>query len=236
MDISKVIDRLKEYLPHNYNTAEDSNISKLISILKEELTEIREEKENLEYHKDLDVAEGVFLDRLGANIGQERGSLDDEQYRILIKSKIQQNLSPGDINSLLGYISSILDVDRQKITITNNVDGEPAFFQFEVETQYLMDAGISLENIYDILSQLKPAGVKLRGYSRGSFQFAPELKGIFKFASTDESEYDIDTGFSSEKNYATSGGKFLTAINSIDPKKGFANIEKNTGGFFGSVI
>lgn len=237
VDISKVIERLKEYLPDTYNKSDGSNISKLIDIIKSELKEINEVKDELAYQKDVDKATGIYLDRIGANIGQQRGSLSDDQYRILIKSKIQQNLSPGDINNLLDYISAILSIERSEITITNNVDYEPAFFQFEIDTQYLMDVGVSLENIYDVLVHLKAAGVKLRGYSRGTFQFAPDLTNIFQFSSSPEqSEYDVNTGFSSEENYSNSGGKFLAATNNVDAERGFSNIDQNTGGFFGSVI
>lgn len=88
-----------------------------------------------------------------------------------------------------------------------------------------------------MLSQLKAAGVKLRGYSRGSFQFAPDLTNIFQFSSVgNESEYDTNRGFSSEENYTETGGKFLAATNNIDSKSGFANINQTTGGFFGSVV
>ena len=166
MDIKKIIDHLKEYLPDTYDKSDDSNLSKLIKIFRNELKEINKMKEDLADQKDVDKAENIYLDRIGANIGQPRGSFNDDQYRALIKSKIQQNLSPGDINNLLDYISTILQISRSDVALyqgfTSNFEklwGENQSAALLIEMPYFeFFAGLP----YSVIENLVAAGVAVR--------------------------------------------------------------------------
>ena len=235
--IQKIIDKLISFLPHNYTDEEESNLAKLIKVITEQLTEINNTKELFENAQDIDQATGSYLDLLGKIVGQPRGSMSDERYRTIIKAKIQQNLSGGDINQLYNYLAVILDVPAENLWIHEHPDIEPAHFTIEAEVVDLAAVGIQLQEIYEIVDMLRAAGVRFTAYSRGTFQFAKELTGIFQFSSQPEtSETDLNTGFSSVVNYDTFGGKFLSSVDTSDVDKGFADIEQSKGGFFGSVI
>ena len=49
----------------------------------------------------VDAAVGVQLDGLGAIVGQDRGALDDDEYRAVIRAKIQANNSDSTPENLL---------------------------------------------------------------------------------------------------------------------------------------
>ena len=235
--IQNIIDRLIDFLPHNYTDQEKSNLAKLIKVISEQLTEVNDTKELFENAQDIDQATGNYLDLLGRTVGQPRGSMTDERYRTIIKAKIQQNLSGGDINQLYNYLAVILDVPAENLWIYEEPDIEPAHFTIEAEAVDLAAAGIKLQEIYEIVDMLRAAGVRFTAHSRGTFQFAKELTGIFQFSSQPEtSETDLNTGFSSVENYTTSGGKFLSSVDTTDADKGFSDVEQTKGGFFGSVI
>ncbi|MFP7737459.1 hypothetical protein ACLHDF_29995 [Priestia aryabhattai] len=79
---------------------ESSNISKIIRIISDELTAVQTALETTEEWRDIDKAEGTTLDLIGENIGQPRNKTNDEEFRLLIKTKIFSNLSIGDIESV----------------------------------------------------------------------------------------------------------------------------------------
>lgn len=106
--IEKVLDNLLKLLPHNYTDDKDSNLGKLIEIFTEELREINNKKDYLKAMQDIDKAENSYLDLLGDSIGQKRGSYQDYKYRLLIKSRIKQNLSGGDIPTVDEFFKLIL--------------------------------------------------------------------------------------------------------------------------------
>lgn len=106
--IEKVLDNLLKLLPHNYTDDKDSNLGKLIEIFTEEFREINNKKDYLKAMQDIDKAENSYLDLLGDSIGQKRGSYQDYKYRLLIKSRIKQNLSGGDIPTVDEFFKLIL--------------------------------------------------------------------------------------------------------------------------------
>ncbi|UYT83936.1 DUF2612 domain-containing protein [Priestia megaterium] len=79
---------------------ENSNIGKIIRVISDELTSVQTALETTEEWRDIDTAEGTTLDLIGENIGQPRNKTDDEEFRLLIKTKIFSNLSIGDIESV----------------------------------------------------------------------------------------------------------------------------------------
>jgi hypothetical protein len=79
---------------------ENSNIGKIIRIISNELTAVQTALETTEEWRDIDKAEGTTLDLIGENIGQPRNKTNDEEFRLLIKTKIFSNLSIGDIESV----------------------------------------------------------------------------------------------------------------------------------------
>lgn len=79
---------------------EDSNIGKIIRLISDELEQVQTALETTEEWRDIDKAEGTTLDLIGENVGQPRDNVADEEFRLLIKTKIFSNLSAGDIDSV----------------------------------------------------------------------------------------------------------------------------------------
>ncbi|MEK4718113.1 hypothetical protein NST66_11095 [Priestia sp. FSL W8-0524] len=79
---------------------ENSNIGKIIRVFSDELEQVQATLEKTEQWRDIDDAEGTTLDLIGENVGQMRDNSSDEQFRLLIKTKIFSNLSVGDIESV----------------------------------------------------------------------------------------------------------------------------------------
>lgn len=93
---SKRIDKLTD----NYNKSPNSNISKLFSIIADEMEELNKAMIEVNIFRDVDKAVGLTLDKIGRNVHQLRIDEDDELYRLLVKTKIIANLSKGDIETI----------------------------------------------------------------------------------------------------------------------------------------
>ncbi|MEH7214791.1 hypothetical protein V7079_22800 [Priestia megaterium] len=93
---NEMISKLTDLFTRN----ENSNIGKIIRVISKELTAVQTALETTEEWRDIDTAEGTTLDLIGENIGQPRNKTDDEEFRLLIKTKIFSNLSIGDIESV----------------------------------------------------------------------------------------------------------------------------------------
>ena len=94
--------------PHIYIKEKISNLGKLIQVALEELQIIESSKDEVELQDELNNATGKTLDKHGKLVGQKRGPFGDSIYRLLIKSKIRQNLSGGDIPTVNEYFGLIL--------------------------------------------------------------------------------------------------------------------------------
>lgn len=57
----------------------------------------------------VDTAIGVQLDQLGSIVGQERGGLDDDDYRRYIRARIMANRSRGTVEDLLRVARLVVD-------------------------------------------------------------------------------------------------------------------------------
>lgn len=209
--------KLIESLPHNYTKSISSNLGKIIQLFSSELEEINEIKDEIELSRDIDQASGRYLDRSGKNIGERRGSFNDTIYRLLIKSRIQQNFSPGDVNSLIEYISTILQVDRSAVDIKEpswgsfrfssmeddsqvkegqgfgsglfkKTNPEPASFEIYVPFTALNDSAIPAQTFINIIDRLRATGVSISLTYEGTFAFS---------SINDESEFVEEKGFNS---------------------------------------
>lgn len=214
--MSTSIEDLLEKLPSNYYKETDGNLANLLSVVLEEINEIEQAQNKVITNKKINEATGYSLDRIGKNVGQTRGGLDDESYRILIKAKIRANLSAGDINSLIEYIATILQVDRTEVEIKepswgsfhfsskanesehNNDNGfgsgrlrevnpEPASLDMQVPPETINSIPFSAQNLVNIIGKLCGAGI---GIGLGIYS------GTFAFSDiNNQSEYDSDNGF-----------------------------------------
>lgn len=183
-------DNLISFLPHNYDKRSESNIGKVIRVFSAELNEIFEQKNEIYSNINIDNAEGVYLDRTGRNFGQVRGGLEDGPYRVLIKARISQNLSPGDVNSLIEYISALLLIENEEVEIRDFYKTqyeEMAYFEIYIDYEHLDSANIEPERFVDTVDNLRAAGIRFLFFA----------KGTLRLAEYEESKIDNEVGLSS---------------------------------------
>ena len=65
------------------------------------------------------IKTGKTLDYYGEMVGQQRGSLTDDQYRIMILVKIARNAASTDYNSIINILSMILECKTSDISLVN---------------------------------------------------------------------------------------------------------------------
>ncbi|NQX68496.1 hypothetical protein HQN90_20430 [Paenibacillus alba] len=200
------VESMLKRLSDKFTKNPESNIGKLLSILADQLRNVEQTFERIRDWRDIDVAEGSTLDKIGTIVNQSRGVATDEVYRILIKSKIARNLSTGDINTIIGVLSTALDCEPSEIEIkelyADQVDPEPATISLiKLPLQAVNEAGMSPIQFARIIQQTVAAGVKVG---------AIEMTGTFQFASGPITESSPIAGFSND--LSTTGGYFGAAF------------------------
>lgn len=180
-------------LPDVFKKTKDSNNYKILEIERYAVNKFRAVLQELRDSLDLDLATGKTLDFYGELVGQDRGVANDDQYRLLIKTKIARNLSNGSYNSVIENIAKTLKCDKSEITISET--DTPLVVELGgIPLDTIIKADLTAAQVTALVKSLLPVGVTL-----GSFLF----EGTFEFAET-ESEYDEEKGFSD--NEGTIGG------------------------------
>jgi hypothetical protein len=141
-----------------------SNIGRVFSVFGWGLELIQENAERVRLWANIDHAKGKVLDRYGANFGVHRGGANDMFYRLMIKTKILSQISGGDMETVIGAIASLYEIDPfdnieinevfpAKLQIILNEPVLPAWHR-EVRTlvwaliKRIIAAGVGLEIIY----------------------------------------------------------------------------------------
>ena len=165
-------ERLEKNLPDAYRKDRDSNNAKILEVEKRTLDQIRESISAIYESLDLNNAYGKTLDLFGEMVGQRRGKATDEQYRILIKSKMARNNANADYNSIIRAICITFDCDPGDITFTElddpckvTLDGLPI--------SQLNKSNIDMATAVAIINALMPVGVFMESMSfAGTFEFS----------------------------------------------------------------
>lgn len=204
------VESMLKRLSDKFTKDPTSNIGKLLSILAEQLRAVEQTFERIRDWRDIDVAEGTTLDKIGTIVNQSRGAATDEVYRILIKSKIARNLSTGDINTIIGVLSTALNCEPSEIEIkelySDPIDPEPATISLiKLPLQSVNEAGISPIQFARIIQQTVAAGVRVG---------VIEMTGTFQFASGSTTESSPAAGFSND--VGSTGGYFGAAYSPGD--------------------
>ncbi|MEK3824421.1 hypothetical protein [Paenibacillus sp. FSL K6-1558] len=178
----------------------NSNIGKLLRIISESISEVKEGFEKIERWRDIDEAKGTTLDQIGANVGQKRGAASDDVYRILIKSKIARNLSKGDVNTIIRVIALAVGADYSDIKITakfnDPLEPEPAAISLmRLPLDKLAASGIELNQFVQIIQKTVGAGISVQSV---------ELQGTFEFGGLPET-VDPATGFGDVNDESVGG-------------------------------
>lgn len=155
--------------PDFFKKTGDSKLVKLMSIFFDQINELKSSLEKIDEWKSIDKAEGKALERIGEQYGEYRGSLDDEFYRYMIKTKIAQRRMDGSTNQLIEIISQTLGTPMNEVRVKsertnpNSLEGIQTISIEGLPEKYLLNnqlieifisriyaavaAGISLEKI-----------------------------------------------------------------------------------------
>lgn len=199
-----VLKRFVDRLTDNYNKNENSNVYKLLQLAAEHIQENEDTLNRIMNWRDIDQAEGVTLDLIGRNVRQNRGQAPDEVYRILIKSKIKRNFSNGSINTLIDFLSFILQIDKKEVVIHELYEvGQPATLKIDLPIGAIAKTGLTRNQFGALVNIVTVAGVKANVLFEGTFSFSADYYN---------SEYDNPNGFADDAG--TTGG---TLGDSYDP-------------------
>lgn len=100
----------------------------------------------------IDDSEGAQLDVLGKIVGEARGDLDDETYRVFIRTRIRINQSNGQPEDI---IAVLLLIAPDTAYLFNE------YYPAAMAVELLEEPGISPEKLLDLLLQTKAGGVHL---------------------------------------------------------------------------
>lgn len=152
--VSRVID----------NLVDKENYIKLLTLFLEEVQQLEDQNHLIARQKNLDAAEGVWLDYIGAIVGLPRAGRSDEDYRFAIRTKIGINTSDGTPNVIIDLIKQHTSATDVKL-----IDYYPAGF-------ITTNNGTSGENssLFELLEGVKPAGVSAEIiWNEGGTRFVP---------------------------------------------------------------
>lgn len=177
------MDNRAHMLPDCYKQDNKSNNYKLIELNRLAISELKKDAEDVFNSLDLMQETGATLDLSGADLGQKRGELDDDQYRYMLQTKIAQHTSDGTTNRVIALVAMILRAQPSEIGMQ---DEYPAGVKFtSLPFSSLSKVGFSGYQAMQMISLLMPAGVSI---STANFV------GMFEFAQ-DDGIYDERTGF-----------------------------------------
>lgn len=191
-------------LPDSYQKGTQSNNYRLLSLEQKLVDDFRADIEAVQKTLDLYSATGKTLDLYGSIYGQARGSITDEQYRYIIAQKSARCLVDGTANSVIEALAVAFGVSPSLFAISetdNPCEVEVSDLPFSI----LQNAGMTASQIYQIIAELMPCGVKLLPLN---------LEGTFEFGASAD-ERDPLAGFGNIAQ--TTGGYFgYLATDDID--------------------
>lgn len=171
-------------LPDAYAKTNDSNNYKILETERQTLKTIREIIKDVDDCLDLDKAYGKTLDYYGEKVGQVRGVATDEQYRVMIRSKITQNLSDGTHKSVVRSICATFNCDSSDVLIRDN-DNTCVIDVVKLPLEAIVKSNFTANQTVAIIKRLLPVCITIDSYL---------FEGTFEFSES-EAEYDATAGF-----------------------------------------
>ena len=164
-----------------WNKAQDSNNAKMLGLNETSVNKLLEVFKQVDDCLDIYKATGKTLDYYGAAVGQPRGNLADDKYRLLIITRIAVNVSGCDYQTVVDNIKRLLNCEYSDFELTELYDEEepkPATVSITKMPYTILDkAGFSSEEIYQVIKLLLPIGVGLEFRA---------LEGTFEFCSIED--------------------------------------------------
>lgn len=132
------------------------NIEALVGIFAKQVQAVEDVLCDLFELRKIDNAFGGTLDNLGIVVGQDRQGFSDTFYRNLLKAKIGENTSQGDIDKIIDIAKLLTGADlvhldeycQQSFSLSVDVDIDPTLVNFFYERLNRVDmAGVRFENL-----------------------------------------------------------------------------------------
>lgn len=182
-------------LPDSYAKGTDSNNYKLLYINEQAIADAKVDAQALFDVLDVQQATGRTLDLYGDMLGQKRGALNDEQYRMFILRKVGVNAAQGNYSTVINILKQMFNCKANEIVLQ---DGEkPCTVELKTfPLEILVNAGFSGAQAVEIMEALLPIGVTIDNAN---------FEGTFEFAETAD-VYDETAGFADVAQ--TIGGYF----------------------------
>jgi hypothetical protein len=185
-------------LPDSYAKA-GSNNYKLLNLNEQAIADAKADLQAIFDALDLQKATGHTLDLYGEMVGQQRGILNDIQYRIMILTRVGINTVQGDYPTVIRTIAQIFNCAKKDVVLRDAEKPctvELVTFPLAV----LIDAGFTSRNAVELIESLLPIGVTIDNAT---------FDGTFEFAETAD-EYDETAGFADlEQTIGGSLGLYL---------------------------
>lgn len=133
-----------------------NNIVKLLTALITPGQSIEDTLQQLLTERSVDLAIGAQLDLVGKLVGESRGGLDDDTYRLYIRARIATNRSNGTIADLIKVAALIINNVAATITVTPQY---PAAVDVTIGAIATTDQVANV--LVDLLNQAVSAGVRM---------------------------------------------------------------------------
>lgn len=187
---------LIDNLPDCYKKDKGSNNYKLLELSKKNVDAFRECLISIENSLNLNNARGATLDLYGKLVGQSRGLATDEQYILLIKTRIMRNLANGSNNGVVDALCAILNWKQSQVHITDT--DNPCEVLITVPLGSIIEAELTVKQFNQLVKSILPVGVVLSANTI--------YEGTFEFSAA-ENEQDETAGFCDVEG-GTIGGYF----------------------------
>lgn len=164
---------------------ESPRLKSVVAIFVRQLQQVEDALCELMLLRGVQVAEDIYLDEIGALVGQTRNGLADTEYRKFIQAKIRANRSRGTSADILSVTRLLVDDPAMDITAV-----EYPFAAFRLDIFGVNGANFSYPDIARLINLTRAAGVHM------NVVFADgDVDDAFQFASGSTIEVDGDQGF-----------------------------------------
>lgn len=183
-------------LPDCYNKDEESNNYKLLELSSYNVDGFRHALKQIDDILNINNAKGATLDLYGQIVGQKRGLATDEQYLVMIKTRIMRNLANGSYKSITDAICAILNCKKEQVFF-EELDTPYKVKMSSIPLSAIFAAGLTTRQFTQIIKSLMPVGVS---FESGGINY----EGTFEFSDVAD-EYDETAGFGDVNNELIGG-------------------------------
>lgn len=123
MSIDHILDHVQQALAKALTQyKEKPKAENFITAFSEQIQGIEDALFGMVITREVATAVGVQLNNIGTIVGEDRGDLDDDHYRILIYVKIGQNTSQGNMAKIINVFKLLTQADSVFCFSLNNAE------------------------------------------------------------------------------------------------------------------